>query len=193
MRYGRTWKGWTLALIAAALLAQGCSETEVQTDESIESAQRDARGLQERTPSDRYSSSRGGEESLRGEDGKTRQGRLSMAEVERTLIYFDFDQFRIREDMRPVVDQVAQYLLENPRVQIQVEGHADERGTPDYNIALGHKRAQTVKSYLVNLGVAPARVATMSFGEERPVTTGRTEKAWEKNRRAKMNIIEMRN
>ena len=116
-----------------------------------------------------------------------------MAEIERTIIYFDFDQFQIRADMRPVADQVAQFLLEKPRILIQIEGHSDERGTPDYNIALGQKRAQSVKSYLVNLGVATARVTTVSFGEERPVEIGSNEQAWQKNRRAKLNIINLRN
>ncbi len=105
------------------------------------------------------------------------------------LVFFEYDQFKIRADMQLNLDQVAQYLLENPRIRVQVEGHSDERGTPEYNIALSHKRAQSVKRYLLNLGVSTSRMKTVSYGEERPLDTRSNEQGWQQNRRAKFNII----
>lgn len=99
-------------------------------------------------------------------------------------IHFDFDQSFIREDARPTLREVADYLKANPAASILIEGHCDERGTAEYNIALGERRAESTKGYLVSLGVKPGALSTVSFGEEKPVDPGHDEAAWEKNRRA---------
>ncbi len=99
-------------------------------------------------------------------------------------IHFDFDQSFIREDAKPVLKEVADYLKADRGASILIEGHCDERGTPEYNIALGERRAQSAKSYLVSLGVNPDAVSTVSFGEEKPIDLGHDEVAWERNRRA---------
>jgi peptidoglycan-associated lipoprotein len=78
----------------------------------------------------------------------------------------------------------ATYLLDNPRVQIRIEGHCDERGTVDYNLALGERRARSAQQYLGDLGVPTRRMSTISYGEENPVDRGHSENAWAKNRRA---------
>lgn len=180
----------TLGLIflaASLILLQGCSDTLVRSDEAVESAPKRARIG---TPADSLANTRSGaEDTLAGARAAGQGSRLGASELGQLIIYFDFDQFRIREDMRDRVDQVAQYLLENPNVRIQVEGHCDERGTPEYNIALGHKRAQSVKNYLATLGVATSRVTTLSYGEERPVDPAHNEAAWAKNRRAKFSLL----
>ena len=99
-------------------------------------------------------------------------------------IHFDFDKSFIREEDKPTLRAVADYLMANPKASILIEGHCDERGTAEYNIALGERRAESAKSYLVSLGVKPGDLPTVSFGEEKPLDPGHDEAAWAKNRRA---------
>jgi len=98
-------------------------------------------------------------------------------------IHFDFDKYNLRSDAISALNENAKVLMENPSVRIRIEGHCDERGTVEYNLALGEKRAQTAKEYLVKLGVNSSRVETISYGKERPVAFGTNEDAWAKNRR----------
>jgi len=99
-------------------------------------------------------------------------------------VYFDFDKYELRSDARDTLAANAEWLKSNPGIQIQIEGHCDERGTDEYNLALGERRANAVKSYLVSLGVGDARLFTISYGEEMPADTGHNRDAWAKNRRA---------
>ena len=102
----------------------------------------------------------------------------------RDTIYFDTDKFDIDSEDQAALRQQAQYLQQYPNVRATVEGHADERGTREYNIALGERRANAAKNYLVSLGVGADRVTTVSYGKERPVALGSNEQAWARNRRA---------
>ena len=113
----------------------------------------------------------------------------AMATFENDLVYFDFDKSDIRPDMRATMDAKARFLQEYPSLRVQIEGHCDERGTVEYNIALGHRRSQSAKDYLASLGVKTSRVDTVSYGEERPADSRSNEAGWAKNRRAKFNII----
>jgi len=99
-------------------------------------------------------------------------------------VFFDFDQFSVRQDQRAVLDRQAAWLKKYPEVTVTVEGHADERGTREYNIALGNRRATAAKNYLVALGINPNRVQTISYGKERPAVAGSNDQAWSQNRRA---------
>jgi peptidoglycan-associated lipoprotein len=98
-------------------------------------------------------------------------------------IYFDFDRSFIRDDAKPELEKVAAYLKSNRDVRVLIEGHCDERGTDEYNFALGDRRAQAAKNYLMNLGIDGSRIKTISYGEERPADPGHEEPAWAKNRR----------
>ena len=98
-------------------------------------------------------------------------------------IYFDFDSSQIKSDYNPVLAAHAKYLSSNPSVRVRLEGNTDERGTREYNIGLGERRAQSVRQALMLQGVADAQITTVSYGEERPAVTGHTEAAWSKNRR----------
>jgi peptidoglycan-associated lipoprotein len=98
-------------------------------------------------------------------------------------VYFEFDQATLSELAKETLVRNAEWLRSNPNARIQVEGNADERGTPEYNLALGERRAAAVKSYLSSLGVEGGRLVTISYGEERPADPGHGEEAWEKNRR----------
>jgi len=99
-------------------------------------------------------------------------------------VFFGFDQYSLTTDARATLDKQAVWLKKYPSVTIALEGHADERGTREYNLALGERRANAAKEYLVSLGVDAARIKTISYGKERPVALGHNEAAWTQNRRA---------
>ncbi len=103
-------------------------------------------------------------------------------------VYFDFDKADLRADARATLEANAEWLRRNPSARVQVEGHCDERGSVQYNLALGERRAESAKRYLQSLGVSGARVSTISYGEERPVDPGHGEDAWARNRRAEFVV-----
>ncbi len=98
-------------------------------------------------------------------------------------IYFDFDRSFIRDDARSVMKANADWLKANPKVKIRIEGNCDERGTKEYNQALGQRRASSAKKYLTDLGIAAKRISLVSYGKEKPVCTEQNEECWQKNRR----------
>lgn len=99
-------------------------------------------------------------------------------------IYFDTDRYNIDSADTAALQKQAQWLMQYPEKRATIEGHCDERGTRDYNLALGERRANAAKNYLVSLGVDPSRLSTVSYGKERPVALGSNEQAWAQNRRA---------
>jgi peptidoglycan-associated lipoprotein len=105
------------------------------------------------------------------------------------VIYFDTDRFNIDSADAAALQTQAQYLARYPAVSITVEGHADERGTREYNLALGERRANAAKNYLVGLGVDAGRIQTVSYGKERPAALGSDEASWAQNRRAVSVVI----
>ena len=98
-------------------------------------------------------------------------------------IYFDYDKYNLKAEARAVLDAKAMFLKECEEVTFLIEGHCDERGTVEYNLALGQKRADAAKTYLVNLGISPYRIQTVSYGEEKPAIDGNDEAAMAKDRR----------
>lgn len=104
-------------------------------------------------------------------------------------IHFGFDQYNLTPEARKILSQNTELLLKHPRVKIQIEGHCDERGTIEYNLALGERRAHTTKGYLISLGVSPDKISTISYGEEMPIDPRYNEGAWAKNRRAHFIIL----
>ncbi len=104
-------------------------------------------------------------------------------------IYFETDQFDVDSQDQAALRSQAQYLSQYANVRATIEGHADERGTRDYNLALGERRANAAKNYLVSLGVPAAQLTTVSYGEERPAATGSDEQAWQQNRRAVTVVV----
>ncbi|UCZ55637.1 peptidoglycan-associated lipoprotein Pal [Desulfurispirillum indicum] len=110
-------------------------------------------------------------------------GKIYLDGTELYTVHFDFDRSSIRPDARKVLDNNIAYLKNNPNARIVIEGHCDERGSSDYNLALGDRRAQSVKDYLVTGGIDASRLTTISYGKERPVDPRSNEWAWQKNRR----------
>ncbi|MBM0171388.1 peptidoglycan-associated lipoprotein Pal [Altererythrobacter sp. C41] len=105
------------------------------------------------------------------------------------VIYFDLDRYNVDSADMAALQTQAQYLAQYPNITITVEGHADERGTREYNLALGERRANSAKNYLVSLGVAANRIRTVSYGKERPAALGSNEAAWAQNRRAVSVVV----
>ncbi|TXY03707.1 peptidoglycan-associated lipoprotein Pal [Vibrio mimicus] len=123
-------------------------------------------------------------------NGLNAQGQLTEQELkeqalrENQTIYFAFDNATIASDYEAMLAAHAAYLVKNPSLKVTIEGHADERGTPEYNIALGERRAQAVAKYLEALGVQSGQLSIVSYGEEKPLVLGQSEDAYAKNRRA---------
>ena len=195
----------TTALLSSLfLLSSGCSKKSVIPPEGSPAAESDLNGgtnINYPSADSSYSESGlAGEESMDSTGGQG-IGNLSInsgadpqsEEYQRTYgrsstvftpIYFDFDQAAINAEMAPILAANADYMKENPGTAIVIEGNCDERGTSEYNLALGERRAINAKEYLVNLGISPTRVRTVSYGEERPLFIDQNELDWSQNRRA---------
>lgn len=104
-------------------------------------------------------------------------------------IHLDFDKYDIRPEDALILQKNAALLMKHPGVKIQIEGHCDERGTVEYNLALGERRANNAKKYLISLGIANDHISTISYGKERPLDPGHNEEAWTKNRRDHLVIL----
>ncbi len=104
-------------------------------------------------------------------------------------VYFEYDQYTLTTDARDAVNTNARQLMDNGGMRVRLEGNCDERGTSAYNLSLGHKRAETVKNFLVQYGIGANRIETVSYGEERPVCRDAAENCWWRNRRVDFSII----
>jgi len=132
------------------------------------------------------------EETLKGESlGEEKEKvRIERAIFENEDVLFEFDSAKLSIEAQDILRQKAQWLKQNPRGRIIIEGHCDDRGTNEYNLALGDRRAFSSKSFLVDLGIVDSRLTTVSYGEERPLDSRAAEEAWAKNRRAHFVIKE---
>ncbi len=124
------------------------------------------------------------EETMKGEAIPTHAPMANMQNI-----YFDFDQFTLSAEARKTLADHATYLKANSGTQVVVEGHCDERGSDEYNLALGESRALAAKNYLVSLGVSAKQLSVISYGEEKPAVMGANEDAWAKNRRAEFKAV----
>ena len=104
-------------------------------------------------------------------------------------VHFAFDQYDIDPEARRILDSQAQWLRAHPNTRITIEGHCDERGTREYNLALGDRRANAAKNYLASAGISPSRINTVSFGKERPIALGSDDQSWAANRRAVTVVV----
>jgi peptidoglycan-associated lipoprotein len=123
-----------------------------------------------------------------------RQGQSSATPPSSPLkdVFFDFDRYDLKPDARDTLKDNAEWLKRNSSARIEIEGHCDSRGTAEYNLALGAKRAQTAKDYLATLGISPERLSTISYGAEIPVCREENETCWSRNRRARLVIVPSR-
>ena len=173
------------AVIVAALMV-GCAKTPATTSSTSVPAPDGQRGSNPGGPGGGGSDSRlagGGSQS--GMGGTTRvDPRGYSALVDLADIHFDFDKYEIRPAEAEVLDKHASWLRQNADRLILIEGHCDERGTTEYNVALGERRAKATMNYLVSRGVPASRLAIVSYGEERPACKDHSENCWTQNRRA---------
>lgn len=158
-----------LAVIAAAALIAGC-ETAPEQNAAASGAGGSAPAVTQAQP-------------MAPKMGPTAGSKEDFVVNVGDRVFFDFDKFDLKPDAQATLKKQAAWLQKYPNVAVTVEGHADERGTREYNLALGERRANSVKDYLSALGVARTRVKTISYGKERPVALGHDEAAWAQNRR----------
>ena len=129
------------------------------------------------------------EEDIKDIDLSDEEVRKEIALVFKDIL-FDYDKYVIRADARPYFSSIASWMNEHLRTKIIIEGHCDERGTNEYNLALGEKRANAAKNYLISLGVSPSRMTVITYGEEKPVCSSHDEGCWQLNRRAHFVVTE---
>jgi len=196
-----------IMLLALSLFLGACAKKVVKEDIEVEKKEEPVK-VEESALSDEESRSqelereraaeerRLREEALRREREEsarraeiTRKAAQIREEFENSDIYFDFDQYYLTNEAREILAEKASWLLDNPDVEIEIEGHCDERGTNEYNMALGERRSDSASKYFVNAGVSASRIATISYGEEKPLDPGHDETAWGKNRRAHFRIV----
>lgn len=155
--------------------------------DSIDAARR-AREAAEREAAER--ARREAEERARAEaEARARAAAEAARRAFSTAIYFDYDRSDLKPEARALLDSKIPLMRANTPVRIRIAGHADERGSDSYNMALSQRRAASAKAYLVSQGIAADRIETVGFGEERPAATGSNEAAWAQNRRAEFEII----
>jgi peptidoglycan-associated lipoprotein len=180
-----------LFVLTLALLIAGCAEKKVVKPAQPETS------LQQPPVSPQESEKKG---SLKPEERISEQQLAKIQTKEEQSKYkeesglfedirFDFDKYDIRADAKPVLQKISSWLLKNTSAKLSVEGHCDDRGTSEYNLALGDRRAKAVRDYLVALGIASDRIETVSYGKEKPLCTEKTEECWAKNRRAHFVVL----
>ena len=168
-------------IIGAALLAliAGCSSTPEKTEAPVEERAVTPAGTTPGTTTSGATTS-----GISGTALPTLHKDPTNILAKQRSVYFDYDQFVIKDEFRPMLEAHAKYLSSNKGLKITIQGHTDERGTREYNIALGQKRADAVKKTLLLLGVTEIQIETVSFGKEKPRREGHDETSWAENRRA---------
>jgi peptidoglycan-associated lipoprotein len=194
-------KHWKIAVMAIALLliffAAGCAQKKISSEPvRVTTAEEEAARKAEEDARQRELARQKAlaEENLKEESiDATMISERAQAEkdqFENEDIYFEFDSIRLTPEAQELLLKKGKYLRENPAATVTIEGHCDNRGTNEYNLALGEGRAQSAKTFLMDLGIDTSRLNTLSYGEERPLDPQQTERAWAKNRRAHFVIEE---
>ena len=195
-------KNWTILALAFVLAlwitfaVSSCAKNKISsepaTTTSEEAAQRQAEEQARQRELERQKALKEedlSDESLSGEMARQRTP-SARSIFENEDVYFEFDSIRLSPQAQEILTQKANWLRANPAAEIIIEGHCDNRGTNEYNLALGEGRAQSAKAFLVDLGIDSSRLETISYGEERPIDHAQTEEGWSKNRRAHFEIVE---
>lgn len=181
MQLNKVLKGVLIALPMITLVACSSSTSSQQAE-----AERNAASASQ--PSSSSSSSNGADVQLSSVERikaaqEIKRKQLEILQKDQT-VYFDFDRSNLQSRYHALLSQHADFLVKNPSNKIVIEGHCDKRGTPEYNIALGERRAKSVETFLLNSGVSSAQISVVSYGEEKPEMMGDAEAAFAKNRRA---------
>jgi len=177
-----------LLVIPGLLFTASCAKKTVKSDSAATPVEQQKEADEAGQAQEREQQAAAEAAAQMAEETAVRDEMIQKNMFESESIYFEFDSAALSPVAQSVLNGKADYLRDNPGTQVIIEGHCDERGTPEYNLALGDRRAESTKNYLVNLGIDAARFTTVSYGEENPVDTGHDEEAWAKNRRAKFLI-----
>lgn len=172
-----------IVIMVCGIIFAGCAKKQVVSSPETQQAA----GQQEQTkPTEKITEQK--VEKITAEDIK-KKASVESAEIFKD-VYFNYDRYDIREDALPVLKSVANYAMKNQAQKVLIEGHCDDRGTNEYNLALGDRRAQSIKNYLLSLGVSSSRMEVISYGEEKPLCAEQTENCWARNRRAHFVMAE---
>lgn len=169
-----------ILFIAAIFFAMGC-ETSSQDASTEEQAAQETQSGDAKAAD----ASKGGADQA-VVDAPKEESTRNISQLQK--IYFDFDKSEIKDTFKEALKTNADWIKANPDVKVVIEGHCDERGTNEYNLALGERRSKTVLDFLIALGVKPEQMSTVSYGEERPAAQGHNEAAWSQNRRAEFSM-----
>jgi len=182
-------------VMSGMLFTVSCAKKTISSDAALSQAEADAQRLAaEKARQEELARQRALEEQRLEEERQRAaalQGQGAMTERERFLnedVHFDFDSSVLSAEAQQILLDKAQWMRKNSEASVVIEGHCDERGTNEYNLALGDRRARSAKAYLFDLGISASRMQTVSYGEERPLDPGHDEAAWSKNRRAHFEI-----
>jgi len=187
------WKGKTsllaMILFLSIFLISCCAKKQVRPPEAVAPApvpeEKAAPSIVEEKPTVKMEELKAAEEKKKAEEKLLQE----IKEFESVMIHFDFDKYDLKPEARKILKKKAEWLLKHPEFNVRIEGHCDERGTNEYNLALGERRANAAKQYLIELGVSADRISTISYGEERPLDPRHCEEAWAKNRRDEFKLI----
>jgi peptidoglycan-associated lipoprotein len=191
MQKSRAWIFGALMLAMLLVLSVSCAKKKV-TMEAEPTQEMTAEQMEAQQAAQEAAAAREAKLAQKGE--AQREEAATMAEEARMRafveenIHFDFDKYDLKPKAMMILDEKAAYLREHPEVRVLIEGHCDDRGTNEYNLALGDRRANSAKNYLVRSGVAESRITTISYGEEQPLCMEQTESCWWKNRRDQFQI-----
>jgi len=189
-------KNWAflvfVLIIFVGFLAPSCGKKELKSEPVMSEDEANRRAEEEARKREQEKQASIREEELKDDQLREESERFQSARemFENEDILFEFDSASLSVEAQEVLRAKAAWLRENPRARVTVEGHCDERGTNEYNLALGDRRAFSAKSFLVDLGIADSSLTTISYGEERPLDSRPTEDAWTQNRRAHFVIKE---
>ncbi len=181
---------WMVLAVACCslLLMTSCAKKQIGAGQAEGTEQAAATGGQEgEVPSDEGYAER--EKKRQAELEALRQKQLEIEAFESVNIYFDFDRSELKPEAQLALKNKAMWLEKNPEYSVRIEGHCDERGTNEYNLALGERRANAAADFLTSLGISGDRIRTISYGEERPADPGHNETAWARNRRDEFKLF----
>jgi len=179
-----------LLVIPGLLFTASCAKKTVKSDTSATAAEEQRASEEAATQAQQEREQQAAAEAAAqiAEETAQRDAMIQKNMFESENVYFEFDSSALSPVAQGILTGKADFLRDNPGSQVIIEGHCDERGTPEYNLALGDRRAESAKNFLINMGIDASRFTTVSYGEENPVDMGQGEEAWAKNRRAKFLI-----
>jgi len=184
MQLNKLFKGLLIAIPVVTMMACSTTDEAQMSETDANTAAAEQAAMDEKKRNEEESRRAIAAQAAKAENLAMQEQRNELANLRnKQTVYFDFDTAKLNADAYDLLAMHASYLAKSPRQRIVIEGHCDSRGTPEYNIALGERRAKAVETFLLNSGVSSSQVSVVSYGEEKPVMSGSTESVFSKNRR----------